>query len=254
MPHQDPLLRINHLSKIYPGGFQALKDISFEVKRGEFLVVIGLSGSGKSTLLRCLNRLTDPSHGDIFFKGQNISQLPESSVREVRRNFGMVFQQFNLIPRFSCLENVLTGHLGRKGFFESLFRLFSDEEKKQALRALSLLGLQDKAYVRTDQLSGGQQQRVAIARALVQAPEVILADEPVASLDPTTCRLIMDYLKKVNQELGLTIICNLHALSLVREYATQVIALKGGELVFEGPPEKIDDVSIRKIYGEVPEI
>jgi phosphonate transport system ATP-binding protein len=243
-------LSIRNLNKIYDNGTQALKDVSFDVKKGEFLVIIGLSGSGKSTLLRCINRLIDPSSGQIFFQGQDVATISGSSVLALRKKVGMIFQHFNLVPRFSVLRNVLTGKLGGMGFFQSLFGLFSEKDKSQAFDFLKLVGIQEKAHLRADQLSGGQQQRVAIARALAQNPELLLADEPVASLDPATCHVVMDYLKKVNQELGITVVCNLHFLSLVRQYATRVIALKAGEIVFEGSPKAITEEWFQKIYGE----
>lgn len=246
----DTILSIRKLTKTYDNGTRALKGVSFDVKKGEFLVVIGLSGSGKSTLLRCINRLHDPTSGEILFHGNNIAKVSGEKVLDLRRKIGMIFQQFNLVPRYSVLLNVLTGRLGGMSSFKSLFRLFSSEDKKKALDYLKLVGIQEKAHLRADQLSGGQQQRVAIARALTQNPQVLLADEPVASLDPATCHVVMDYLKKVNQELGITVVCNLHFLSLVRQYATRVIALKAGEIVFEGSPSEITEDWFRKIYGE----
>ncbi|HEY8269930.1 MAG TPA: phosphonate ABC transporter ATP-binding protein [Pseudobdellovibrionaceae bacterium] len=246
----QPILSIKNLVKTYPNGVQALKGVSFDVKRGEFLVVIGLSGSGKSTLLRCVNRLHDPTSGQIVFEGKDIAQVQGEEVRSLRKHIGMIFQHFNLIPRHSVLSNVLMGRLGAMGSFQSIFGFFSDEDKAKALKYLKLVGIADKAKIRADQLSGGQQQRVAIARALAQGPSILLADEPVASLDPATCHTVMDYLKKVNTELGITVVCNLHFLSLVRQYATRVIALKGGEIVFEGKPSDITEEWFQKIYGQ----
>jgi phosphonate transport system ATP-binding protein len=246
----EQVLRVKGLQKTYPNGVQALKGVSFDVKKGEFLVIIGLSGSGKSTLLRCLNRLHDPTGGEIFFYDQDVTKLKTSSeIRDLRKKIGMIFQHFNLIPRHTVLSNVLMGKLGYTSTWKSIFGLFSDADKEEAMKYLRLVGIADKAYIRADQLSGGQQQRVAIARALTQNPKVLLADEPVASLDPATCHTVMDYLRKVNQELGITIVCNLHFLSLVRQYATRVIALKGGELVYEGDPQNIDQAWFEKIYG-----
>lgn len=248
------ILSVKNLKKTYPNGVQALKGVSFDVKKGEFLVVIGLSGSGKSTLLRCINRLHDPTSGELVFssegKSVDIVQLnSKNDIRNLRKKIGMIFQHFNLIPRHSVLSNVLMGKLGSISTFKSIFNLFSEKDNDDALKYLKLVGIAEKAHIRADQLSGGQQQRVAIARALTQSPEILLADEPVASLDPATCHIVMDYLKKVNQELGITIICNLHFLSLVRQYATRVIALKGGELVYEGDPKSIDEAWFEKIYG-----
>ncbi|MEN0057650.1 MAG: phosphonate ABC transporter ATP-binding protein [Bdellovibrio sp.] len=246
----ENILQITQLEKTYPNGVRALKGLNFNVKKGEFLVVIGLSGSGKSTLLRCINRLHDPTAGSILFEDKDIAHVQGEEVRDVRKNIGMIFQHFNLIPRHTVLSNVLMGTLGRMGSLRSIFGLFSESDKEKAMKYLQLVGIADKAAIRADQLSGGQQQRVAIARALMQEPRLLLADEPVASLDPATCHTVMDYLKKVNEELGITIVANLHFLSLVRQYATRVIALKGGELVFEGDPKDISEEWFQKIYGQ----
>lgn len=245
-----PIISVKNLEKTYPNGVKALKGVSFDVQPGEFLVIIGLSGSGKSTLLRCLNRLHEPTGGEVFFNGKDIAHVFGSDVREVRRQIGMVFQHFNLIPRHTVLSNVLMGRLAYTSLWKSIFGAFSSDDKKTAMKYLELVGIAEKANLRADNLSGGQQQRVAIARALAQNPKVLLADEPVASLDPATCHVVMDYLKKINQELGMTMICNLHFLSLVRQYATRVIALKAGEIVYEGSPESIDDAWFERIYGE----
>lgn len=247
----DPILKVEALSKVFPGDVRALQDVSFEVQRGEFLVVIGLSGSGKSTLLRCLNRLQAPTSGRIYFEGNEIGSVKDIvKIRTVRKRIAMIFQHFNLIPRQSVLKNVLMGTLGGKSRWQSLLGIFSREEHDEALRNLKLVGIAEKAYLRADQLSGGQKQRVAIARALTQKPALLLADEPVSALDPATCHVVMDYLKKINQELGITVIANLHFLSLVRKYATRVIALKDGRIVFQGRPEEITEEWFRAIYGE----
>jgi phosphonate transport system ATP-binding protein len=246
----EPILKIKNLVKTYPNGVQALKGVSFDVKKGEFLVIIGLSGSGKSTLLRCVNRLHDPTSGEIIFEGVDIAKMEGRKISQLRKKIGMIFQHFNLIPRHTVLSNVLMGRLGSTGTVKSLFGIFKNEDKEKALRYLKLVGIADKAKIRADQLSGGQQQRVAIARALTQDPAILLADEPVASLDPATCHTVMDYLKRVNEELGITILCNLHFLSLVRQYATRVIALKSGQIVFEGSPNDITEEWFEKIYGQ----
>ncbi len=246
----ETILKINNLEKTYPNGVTALKGISFDVKKGEFLVIIGLSGSGKSTLLRCLNRLHDPTGGEIIFRDKDIAKVTGREVRFLRRKIGMIFQQFNLVERHTVIKNVLMGALSRTSTLGSIFGLFSQKDKDNALKYLKLVGIDSKANNRADQLSGGQQQRVAIARALNQSPDILLADEPVASLDPATCHTVMDHLRKVNQELGITIICNLHFLSLVRQYATRVIALKAGEVVFNGSPKDITEEWFQKIYGE----
>lgn len=244
-------LQIKNLVKTYPNGTKALKGLSFNVKKGEFLVIIGLSGSGKSTLLRCINRLHEPTSGEIIYNDTDIAKLTSKrDIRSLRTKIAMIFQHFNLIPRHTVLSNVLMGRLGYTGTFSSIFGFFKPEDQQAAQKYLSLVGISEKARMRADNLSGGQQQRVAIARALTQNPEVLLADEPVASLDPATCHTVMDYLKKVNTELGITVIANLHFLSLVRLYGTRVIALKGGEIVYEGSPSEINDAWFAKIYGE----
>lgn len=245
------ILSVRNLVKTYPNGVKALKGVSFDVKEGEFLVIIGLSGSGKSTLLRCMNRLHDPTSGSVIFDNQiDIAKLQGAAVRNIRRQIGMIFQHFNLVPRFTVLKNVLLGRLAYTSTIKSIFGFFSDADRKKALDHLALVGIEDKANLRADNLSGGQQQRVAIARVLAQNPKVILADEPVASLDPATCHTVMEYLKKVNEDLGITIVCNLHFLSLVRQYATRVIALKGGEIIYEGSPHEINDEWFERIYGQ----
>ncbi|MBU3680139.1 MAG: phosphonate ABC transporter ATP-binding protein [Candidatus Kapabacteria bacterium] len=245
-----PLLSVKNLSHTYPNGYQALHDVSFEVEAGEFLVIIGLSGSGKSTLLRCLNRLVEPTEGTILVNGQDVTHVSDASLRSHRSGIGMIFQHFNLIPRHTVLSNVLYGALGTTSTMSSITGRFTDQQRQRALSALEVVGIRDKVENRADALSGGQQQRVAIARALMQQPQLLLADEPVASLDPATSHSVMDYLERINKDLGTTVICNLHFLSLVRRYATRVIALKGGHLVFNGKPEDISDEWFRTIYGE----
>ena len=244
------MLRVEHLTKVYPNGTRALKDVSFEVDDGEFLAVIGLSGSGKSTLLRCINRLIEPTSGKIFWNDQDLTAASAGEMRRIRRQIGMVFQQFNLVKRSSVLTNVLTGRLGYVNTFTSALHLFSAADNQKAVASLEQVGLEDKAHVRADSLSGGQQQRVGIARALMQHPKLILADEPVASLDPVLAHSILKYLEQLNKEQGITVICSLHFLDLVHRYATRAIALKDGELVFRGLPKEIDDAQFKAIYGK----
>jgi len=244
------MLAIEGLHKIYDNGIHALKGVDFKVEKGEFLVIIGLSGSGKSTLLRCINHLHQPSKGSVKFNNVNITGLKGGPMRKVRSQIGMIFQHFNLIPRKSVMTNVLTGSLSRTGIFKSLFGMYSEEDKKKAVEYIKVVGLAGRELSRADKLSGGQQQRVSIARALMQNPKILLADEPVASLDPATSHSVMQYLKKVNEELGVTIVCNLHFLSLVREYASRVIALKEGKIIYEGNPLEINEEWFQKIYGE----
>jgi phosphonate transport system ATP-binding protein len=243
-------LEIVELEKTYPNGVQALKKVSFKVEKGEFLVVIGLSGSGKSTLLRCINRLHEPTSGSIVFQGNDITKLSGAELRKTRAKIGMVFQHFNLIPRQTVMTNVLSGKLGSTSLIKGIFGLFTQEEKEEAMQKIEIVGLKGKENQRADKLSGGQQQRVAIARTLMQKPDLLLADEPVASLDPATSHSVMQYLEAINKEFGVTIMCNLHFLSLVRRYATSVIALKGGQLMFEGKPTQIDENWFKQIYGE----
>jgi phosphonate transport system ATP-binding protein len=244
------MLRVEHLTKVYPNGTRALHDVSFEVQDGEFLAVIGLSGSGKSTLLRCINRLIEPTSGRIIWNDIDITAAPTSELRSIRRQIGMVFQQFNLVKRSSVVTNVLSGRLGYVSPYQSLFNYFSPADHRAALENLEQLGLADKVHVRADSLSGGQQQRVGIARALMQEPKLVLADEPVASLDPVLAHSILKYLEQMNKERKITVVCSLHFLDLVHRYATRAIALKDGQLVFQGLPKEIDDAQFKAIYGQ----
>jgi len=243
-------LKVQNLCKIYDSGTQALKGVNFEVNEGEFLVVIGLSGSGKSTLLRCINRLTEPTSGSVEFLGKDITHIKGEELRKIKMQIGMVFQQFNLIKRRSVLSNVINGKLGSLGTLESILENYSDGVYVEANKCLETVGIKEKAKDRADSLSGGQQQRVAIARSLMQQPKLLLADEPVASLDPATSNSVMQYFEKINKELGTTVICSLHFLSLVRRYASRVIALKAGEIVYEGAPSGINESWFKVIYGE----
>jgi phosphonate transport system ATP-binding protein len=244
------LLRIENLHKIYKSGTHALKGVSLKVSEGEFLVVIGLSGSGKSTLLKCINRLLEPTSGKILFLEKDITHVKGDELRKVKKQIGMVFQQFNLIRRRSVLSNVINGRLGSLGTLESILENYSDGVLADARRCLETVGIPEYSSVRADTLSGGQQQRVAIARSLMQSPKLLLADEPVASLDPATSNSVMHYFEKINKEMGTTVICSLHFLSLVRRYATRVIALRAGEIVYEGSPIDIDETWFKTIYGE----
>jgi len=243
-------LELQNVRKIFPNGVVALQDVSLRVERGEFLAIIGLSGSGKSTLLRCINRLIEPSSGRILFEGVDVTHIRGEQLRQYRRRIGMIFQQFNIIERRTVLENVLVGALGRVSIWRSLVGAFPMEVVEEALHNLEIVGLADKATERVRMLSGGQKQRVAIARALMQRPEALLADEPVASLDPATSHSVMRYLEEINRQLGVTVICSLHFLSLVRRYARRVVALRAGSIVFEGAPAEITEEWFRYIYGD----
>ena len=246
-----PLLSVRNLRKVYPNGYEALRGIDLEVGDGEFVVVIGLSGAGKSTFIRCLNRLVDPSPGsEILFRGRDVTTCTGAALRDLRRRMAMVFQQFNLIKRASVLTNVLTGSLNRHPLWSSLLGVWGEAARDEAAKVLKLVGLEGYEQRRASALSGGQQQRVAIARALMQQPDMMLADEPVASLDPATSHSVMKYLKELQAAQGMTIIANLHFLSLAREYATRVVALKAGRVVFDDGPEAITDAKFTQIYGE----
>ena len=244
------MLKIEHLRKVYPSGVEALQDVNFEVKDGEFLAVIGLSGSGKSTLLRCINRLIEPTSGKITWNGIDITAAKGDEIRKIRRQIGMIFQQFNLVKRSSVYINVMSGRLGYMDTIPSLLQMFSKRDQDKAKKNLEQVDLQEKIHVRADSLSGGQQQRVGIARALMQDPKMILADEPVASLDPVLAHSILKYLEQLNKEKGMTVLCSLHFLDLVHRYATRAIALKDGNVVFEGLPKEIDDHQFKAIYGQ----
>lgn len=244
------MLRVQNLTKIYEGGVLALDNVNFEVPRGQFLAVIGLSGSGKSTLLRCINRLIEPTSGKVLWNDVDVTAASEEELRLIRRKIGMVFQHFNLVHRSSVLTNVLAGRLGYVNPAWSIINRFPKEDVEKAMKQLARVGIAEKANQRADELSGGQQQRVGIARALMQDPAMILADEPVASLDPVLAHSIMQYLELINKEDGVTVLCSLHFLDLVHRYAHRVIALNEGKLVFDGLPEEIDDNRFKEIYGK----
>lgn len=244
------MLEIKNLSKSYDGKTLALNNVSFTVKPGEFLAVIGLSGSGKSTLLRCINRLIEPTSGQILWNGEDITAASQDEMRRIRRKIGMVFQHFNLVSRSKVITNVLAGRLGYTNPMLSLLNRFPKSDIEMALNQLDRVSIREQAYKRADELSGGQQQRVGIARAMMQEPEIILADEPVASLDPVLAHSIMQYLEKINREDGVMVLCSLHFLDLVHRYADRAIALNEGRLMFDGSPEDIDDDKFKDIYGK----
>lgn len=253
------ILEIKDLHKAYGEKTQVLRGINLQIEQGEFVCIIGLSGAGKSTLLRCVNRLIEASSGAILVPRAlsgfgadgakaDVLKLDAEQLRLLRRRVGMVFQQFNIVKRLSVIENVLSGGLGYQPRLRSMLRIFSREEKRQALINLKRVGLLDHAYKRADQLSGGEQQRVAIARTLMQQPAIILADEPVASLDPRLSRVVLDILKRVCREDGITALVSLHALELTREYADRVIGLKQGQILFDGPPSDLTDTIVESVY------
>ena len=242
------MLTIQELGKSY-GGKPALAGFSAEIERGAFVGVIGRSGAGKSTLLRCINRLVDPSEGRIIFEDKDVTRLKGRALRQWRASCGMIFQQFNLAGRLDVLSNVLMGRIGSVSTLAAMIKAWPEQEKLAALRALDRLDLGELASQRAESLSGGQQQRVAIARTLMQDPCIILADEPVASLDPRNSGIVMDTLRDLNRENGITVLCNLHSLELARNYCSRLIGMQAGQLVFDGKPEELTDELVRDLYG-----
>ena len=243
------VIKFDNVNKVYSNGLHALKNVSLEIKQGEFVAIIGLSGAGKSTLLRTINRMHDISEGSLTVNGQEVNDLSGKDLRKFRRKLGMVFQSFNLVTRTTVINNVLTSRVPDMPLWKSIIGLYSKEDKVIALEALDKVGILDKAYVRADQLSGGQQQRVALARTLAQKPEIILADEPVAALDPITAKQVMDDFKKINKELNMSVLINIHHVDLALKYADRVIWIKAGEIVYDGPATKVDSEVLKQIYG-----
>ncbi|MGM0214527.1 phosphonate ABC transporter ATP-binding protein [Enterococcus sp. AZ109] len=244
------MIIFENVSKVYPNGVKGLQNINLTIEDGEFVSIIGLSGAGKSTLLRAINRLVPVTEGDIQINGTSITKANKKELRLIRRQIGLISQSFNLVKRSTVQKNVLSGRLGYYSTWKSIFGLFTKEDYQRTKEALETVGLLDKLQTRSDELSGGQQQRVSIARTLVQQAPIILADEPVASLDPITTQKVMDDLKKINQTMGKTVIVNLHSVPLAREYSTRVIALKAGAVVFDGPTEALTDEQLEQIYGK----
>lgn len=242
------MLELDRLTKSF-GGRDAVSNVSLRIPQGQMVGVIGRSGAGKSTLLRMLNRLSDPTGGRILFDGRDVTKLRGRALLEWRANCAMVFQQFNLVGRLDVVTNVLTGRLYHHGFVASMLRLFAPEERAAAIQALDRLGMAHTALQQADTLSGGQMQRVAIARALMQRPQMLLADEPIASLDPLNAKIVMDALRSINREDGITVLCNLHTLDTARSYCDRVIGLRDGVLVFDGAPEALTEEAVREIYG-----
>mgnify|MGYP001957514233 FL=1 len=241
-------MRISKVNKFF-GNNHAVKNVSFEVNKPQMIGIIGRSGAGKSTLLRIINRLTDATDGEIEVDGQNILQLKSKEKRSWQRNCAMIFQQFNLVPRLDVLTNVILGRLNYQGSFRASLKMFSRDERADALILLNNLGMANTALQRAETLSGGQQQRVAICRALMQNPKMILADEPIASLDPMNARMVMESLRKIHDEKNLTVISNLHTLDTAKTYCDRIIGMKDGAIVFDDLPEKLSDKLAREIYG-----
>ena len=262
-----PILEFQNVSKVYNNVTKALTDVSFSVDEGEFVSIIGPSGSGKSTILRCINRLVDATQGIIVFDGHYITPPAKSTgmegrglkqadkeyvskrqLRQVRKKIGMIFQHYNLVDRLSVIENALHGRLGHKSTLAGAAGSYTEKEKENAFEILALLGLTEEAYKRCDELSGGQKQRVGIARSLMQEPRLILCDEPIASLDPSTSKVIMDHLSDINASMKLTCICNLHQVDVALKYSKRIIGLTAGQIVYDGPPEQLSKAKIYEIY------
>ena len=239
------MLEINNLKKTFENGSPALKGVDLKINKGEFVSILGPSGSGKTTLLRTINGLETSSGGEIYFDNKEVSN---NNISEVQKKTGMIFQEFNLVNNLSAINNVLTGLLNTSNKFLSLFYLFSKKQKIEALRSLETVGLLEKSYSRSDELSGGQRQRVGIARAIIKKPLLLLADEPVASLDPKSSNIILSLLKKINQEFGTTILCNLHQVDLAKKYSDRVIGLIDGKIMFDEKSSNINEAYLKKIY------
>lgn len=243
------IMSVENLNKEYSKGKSVLKDVNFEIKQGELLSIIGPSGAGKSTLLRSINRMIEPTSGKITFDKQNITNVKGRDLRNMRTNIGMIFQHYNLVDRLSVFENVMHGTLGYKNSLQGIFSLYTESEKEEAIDIITELGIEDHIYKRCDELSGGQKQRVGIARALVQKPKIILCDEPIASLDPSSSRVIMEHLRKICSEKGITVIVNLHQVDVAKNYSDRIIGLNSGEIVFNGHPTEINKEVIQAVYG-----
>lgn len=243
-----PILELQHVSKRYGTSTKALKEVSFAVEAGEFVSIIGPSGAGKSTLLRCINRLIDVSQGVILLDGQDITHVTGKELRIVRTKTGMIFQHYNLVDRLSVIENVLHGRLGQKSTISGMIGHYSEQEKQEAFTILENLGLAEQAYKRCDELSGGQKQRVGIARAIMQKPKLILCDEPIASLDPSSSKIIMDSLKTINRTMKITCLLNLHQVDVATSYSERIIGITAGEIVYDGLSANLTQGMIHRIY------
>ncbi len=242
-------IRFRKARVVYPNGTVGMKDLDLEIKPGEFVVIVGSSGAGKSTLLRAINGLNPISDGTIEVGGRSVPQKESAELRRLRARIGMIFQDFRLVKRLTVMSNVLVGRLAHVPGWRAMLNLWPAHDKEIAFRALERVGIADKAWIKAGQLSGGQQQRVGIARALAQEPSIILADEPVASLDPVTSRQVMDDLVRINRELGITTLVNLHFLDLAQEYGQRIVGLRNGELVYDGTPDTVTEADFQRIYG-----
>ncbi|AFT81044.1 phosphonate ABC transporter ATP-binding protein [Leuconostoc carnosum] len=244
------MIKFEHVSKVYPNGVKGLRDINLEIQDGEFIGIIGMSGAGKSTFIRTINRLNSITDGTLTVDDVEISGLKGKALRQYRRKVGMIFQSYNLVPRISVIKNVLSSLVPDMPLGRVILGIFSKEDKLKALEALDRVSMLDKAFIRTDHLSGGQQQRVSLARTLAQNPSVLLADEPVAALDPVTAHEVMDDFKRINEELGQTVLINIHHVDLALEYSKRIIGIRSGEVVYDGPADEITQDILDFIYSK----
>ncbi|GGN60128.1 MULTISPECIES: phosphonate ABC transporter ATP-binding protein [Oceanobacillus] len=243
------------VGKTYSNNMKALEDINLRIEKGEFVAVIGPSGAGKSTLLRCINRMHDISEGKLIVDGVEVNSLKGKEIRKFRQRIGMIFQSYNLVTRISVIKNVLVSFAPKLPYWRKVLGLYTKEHKVKALTALDQVGILDKAYVRVDQLSGGQQQRVALARTLAQNPDIILADEPIASLDPVTAKQVMDDFTKINRETNISVIINIHHVEIALEYADRIIGIRKGKIVYDGKAEDLTEENLNYIYkGQTEEL
>ncbi len=243
------MIEFKHVNKVYPNGVKGLSDINLTIDQGEFVAIIGLSGAGKSTLIRTINRMIDVTDGQLVVDGTDVMTLSGASMRKYRRKVGMIFQSYNLVPRATALRNVLTSMVPDMPFHRVLLGLFDESQKRKALEALDKVGILDKAYTRCDQLSGGQQQRVSLARTLNQDPTIILADEPVAALDPVTAHQVMADFRRINQEMNITVLINIHHVDLALQYCSRVVGIRAGQIVYDGPTTDVTQEILDEIYG-----
>ena len=247
-PARNMSIKFEDVGKVYPNGYEGLKHVNCEIEQGEFVAIIGLSGAGKSTLIRTINRMHDVTTGTLTVDGVDVMSLSGKALRRFRRKIGMIFQSFNLITRTTVIRNVLTAFVPDMPWYRSAFGIYTKEEKMKALECLDKVGIVDKAFVRADQLSGGQQQRVALARTLAQNPQIILADEPVAALDPVTAKTVMDDFTRINKDMNITILINIHHVDLALQYCQRVIGIRAGEIVYDGPAADVNDAVLKQIY------
>lgn len=243
------MIEFKHVSKVYANGVKGLEDVTLQINQGEFVGIIGLSGAGKSTLLRTINKMHDITSGELLVNEKRVSDLKGKELRRFRRKIGMIFQSFHLINRTTVIRNVLNANVPEMPFIRVLLGVFTKQDKIVALEALDKVGILEKAYIRVDQLSGGQQQRVALARTLAQNPQIILADEPVAALDPVTAKQVMDDFKRINHELSISILINIHHVELALQYVDRIIGIRGGCIVYDGPSSEVTEQILEKIYG-----